>query len=234
MQHLTSTDPDLAALIDGELHRQQETLVMIASENYVSPAVLIPRPETEVIVEQAIRRLRARVPTTGQLRVLDAGTGSGNIAISLALAVPSCVVVALELSYDALRIAQANVARHQLTERVTVVRADWSGWVASERFDLILSNPPYVSSAEMERLSEVVRREPPQALDGGADGLDAYRVLLARIPQWRAMGGIVGFECADTRHEILSALCAGQPWVRRLDAVQDLAGRPRGLFLETY
>lgn len=201
---------------------------------HVSPAVLIPRPETEVIAQEAIARLR-RLRGGGRSapRVLDLGTGSGNIAISLAVAVPSCVVVAVELSWKALCIARANIARHGLERRVSLVQADWADGAVQQRFEVIVSNPPYVSTADVERLPESVRWEPCCALDGGADGMEGYRVLLARMPAWLSPGGSVGFECGDTHGETLSALCAQQPWAKRVDAVHDLAGRLRGLFIES-
>ena len=200
----------------------------------VSPAVLIPRPETEVVAEQAIARLRRlQRGARPRPRVLDLGTGSGNIAISLAVAVPSCVVVAVELSWDALCIARANIARHGLARRVSLIQADWAGGAVQQRFDVIVSNPPYVSTPDVERLPESVRWEPRCALDGGADGLGGYRVLVDRMPAWLSPGGMVGFECGETQGETLSALCAQQPWAKRVDAVHDLAGRRRGLFIES-
>lgn len=199
----------------------------------VSPAVLIPRPETEIIVEQAVA-WACRRGGGPALRVLDVGAGSGNIAISLAKAIPACVVVALELSWDVLCVAHSNVARHGLDRRVLLVQADWAEFEAAHsRFDLIVSNPPYVSTAAVERLPGTVRWEPRLALDGGVDGLEPYRQLLARVPGWLAPGGLVGFECDDTHHAALCALCARQPWVRQCHPVIDLAGRWRGVFLET-
>jgi len=148
----------------------------------VSPAVLIPRYDTETLIETAL----SHVPGTG--RILDIGTGSGCIAIALAKRLPEAVVSAVDLSSDALTLARSNAAQHGVD--VTFLQGSFFEPVAGQRFDLIVSNPPYIRSVDLGTLQTEVRDfEPRLALDGGDDGLDAYRVLVAEAPQYLEPGG---------------------------------------------
>ncbi|MBI4353689.1 MAG: peptide chain release factor N(5)-glutamine methyltransferase [Candidatus Omnitrophica bacterium] len=196
----------------------------------VSPDVLIPRPETEALVEQAEAFLRQRVERTLAPTVLDLGTGSGTIAISLALAVPSCVVVAVELSWNALCVARANLQQFHLEDRLHLIQADWTRGVGGA-FDLVISNPPYVPRAEVERLPDEVRSEPRLSLDGGEDGMSPHRRLVAEIPRLLRRGGVVCMECGGSQAEPLRDLVHDQPWVDEMRVIDDLAGRPRGLWV---
>ena len=198
----------------------------------VNPSVLIPRPETEALAVEAIAALRALVASArGPVRVLDVGTGSGCLAISLAHAVEACAITALELSWNTLQTARANVLAHHLDERIHLIQSDWTSGVGG-LFHLIVSNPPYVPSAELARLPEGVRREPRESLDGGPDGMRFHRRLIAEIPRLLARGGAVFVECAETQAETLRRFVLAQPWAKRVRIVEDLAGRPRGLSVE--
>ena len=206
----------------------------------VSRDVLIPRPETETVVEQAIGHLRGLARRGIAPYVLDLGTGSGNIAISLAHAIASCAVVAVELSWDALRVARTNLLRHRLDDRVQLIQADWTDGLASHSmaalrggpFDLVISNPPYVPTGALERLPREVGSEPRLSLDGGHDGLALHRRLVAKAPHLLRRGGVLSMECAESQAEPLRDLVGGQPWVRQVLVINDLAGRPRGLWVE--
>ena len=146
----------------------------------VGPGVLIPRPETEVLVDIALDFLK----DVAEPRVLDVGTGSGCIALSIAHENPRAHVVATDISPDALEIARKNADALGLTDRVTFLEGNLaeSAFARDEPFDLLVSNPPYVPSATLADLTrEVVAFEPVLALDGGADGLDVYRELLEQI-----------------------------------------------------
>lgn len=148
----------------------------------VSPAVLIPRHDTETLIEAACSR------TSRAGRILDIGTGSGCVAIALAKRLPESVVTAVDLSPDALALACSNAALHGVD--VTFLQGSFFEPVAGQRFDLIVSNPPYIRSGDLATLQEEVRDfEPWLALDGGDDGLDACRVLVAEAPQYLEPGG---------------------------------------------
>lgn len=159
----------------------------------VSPAVLVPRPETEALVQRAVAICRSEPERTWN--VLDIGTGSGCIAVSLARYASNARVVASDVSTDALAVASANVARHGMGERVRLVEGDCAAIPADalpeSRFDLIVSNPPYISDAVWENLTPNVRdHEPKLALTGaGGDGLGMYRRLAAETPGVLGVGG---------------------------------------------
>ncbi len=142
----------------------------------VTPDVLVPRPETELVVERALAWAGAR---DRALRILDLGTGSGAIAVALAAELPEATVTAVDVSPLAAVIAERNAAAAGVATRVRVVVSDWiSALPEGERFDIVVSNPPYIPSGELATLALEVRREPVMALDGGPDGLDAYRRIV--------------------------------------------------------
>ncbi|HEX6492647.1 MAG TPA: peptide chain release factor N(5)-glutamine methyltransferase [Candidatus Dormibacteraeota bacterium] len=196
----------------------------------VTPDVLIPRPETETLVERTLRWARATAGAAGEgLRLADAGTGSGCIACTLAAELPGAEVVAGDVSAAAVAVARDNAARLGLDGRVRVEEGSWEVPLAAHApFDALLSNPPYVTSGEMEGLMREVRdHEPRLALLAGEDGLAAYRELLGGcLPLVRA-GGFVALEIDPRRRDaVVDLVAAGRPGseVRVLD---DLAGRAR-------
>jgi len=189
----------------------------------VRPGVFIPRPETEVLAERAVRHLQGLGrPAT----VLELGTGSGAIAIALARAVSTCVVVAVELSWEALQVAQANCAAHGVRDCVRLIQADWAAAVRGP-FDVVLSNPPYVPTQDIPP----TLGDPRLALDGGLDGLEWHRRLLADMPRLLTGGGVLGAECDERQAGALLALAQAQPWIRDTALYADLAGRPRGIWI---
>ena len=152
----------------------------------VDPRVLIPRPETELLVERALEVL-----AEGEdLLAADLGTGSGAIAVALAARRPQVRVVATDVSAEALEVARANAQRHGLAERIVLRRGSWFDALADEGpFDAVVSNPPYVASAELDAaMPEVRDHEPRLALDGGPDGLAALGALVAGAPAWLRPG----------------------------------------------
>ena len=158
----------------------------------VTPDALIPRPETEWLVET----LLAGLPERKNWTILDIGTGTGAIAITLAARLPSCSVIAMDLSYAALRLATRNVARNGAADTITLVQADLHTLpFRNDTFDLIISNPPYILSADIDHLEAEVRdHEPVLALDGGADGLICYRSLASLSSSCLKPGGTVALE----------------------------------------
>jgi release factor glutamine methyltransferase len=190
----------------------------------VNRHVLIPRPETELLAEEAAALLRAQPGT----RVLDFGTGSGCLAIALAVQEATAQIHAVEISADALDLARTNAARHGVEGRIQFHLGDgFAALPGSLRFDLIVSNPPYIPSAEIATLEPEVRDHDPRlALDGGADGLDSFRILAARAPEFLRPGGRAVFEFGDGQETDLRALLAEQKWI--VEAVRaDYSGRAR-------
>ena len=153
----------------------------------VGPGVLIPRPETELLVERALEAL----PEDRDLRVADLGTGCGAIAIAVAALRPRVRVEATDLSAEALAVAKANAERHEVADRVAFRQGDWFEALGDgEPFDAILSNPPYVAAADLDAaMPEVRDHEPRLALDGGPDGLNALRAIIGQAPAWLVPGG---------------------------------------------
>ncbi|MEO6975532.1 MAG: peptide chain release factor N(5)-glutamine methyltransferase [Gallionella sp.] len=141
----------------------------------ISPATLIPRPETELLVELALQR----IPRQGTCRVLDLGTGSGAIALSIAHARPEAEVVATDASRAALELAQFNTRQLNLG-KVRLLHSDWFGALQGESFDIIVSNPPYISAGDVHLAQGDVRFEPRDALISGSDGLDDIRLICAQ------------------------------------------------------
>jgi release factor glutamine methyltransferase len=185
----------------------------------VDPRVLIPRPETEALAELALPAL----PEGGA--ALDLGTGSGALAIALSLARPSASVTAVDLSPEALEVARANAAT--LGAAVGFLAGDlYAPLAAGQRFDVIVSNPPYVPSGELGTLQREVLREPRLALDGGADGLDLLRRVVADAPTWLKGGGLLVVEMHESHLEALPALCRAAGFASA-EARRDLAGLPR-------
>jgi len=187
----------------------------------VTPAVLIPRPETEQLVEAVL----AELDPTQPLRILDVGTGSGAIAIALAHHLPRAHVTAVDLSAAALEVAASNAARHRLADRIRFVASDLLDALPPGElpFDVIVSNPPYVPTADRGSLHPQVRdHEPAAALFAGTDGLDVYRRL---IPQARAAlrpNGILALEIGQGQREAVAALLADWNELRFLDDLQQI------------
>jgi release factor glutamine methyltransferase len=147
----------------------------------LSPETLVPRPDTETVVEAALARVRREGRGQDPLTILDLGTGTGAILLALLSELPAATGVGVDLAEGAARTARENARRLGLTDRVRFAVADWGAGIDG-RFDLVVSNPPYVRSGEICGLAvEVTRFDPDMALDGGPDGLAAYRVILARL-----------------------------------------------------
>jgi release factor glutamine methyltransferase len=199
---------------------------------YVDASVLVPRPDTETVIEVARALRDPAVPC----RVLDLCTGSGAIAISLAKELPGAHVVATELSAEAAAVARRNAERNAVADRVEIRAGDLFAPVAGEHFDLIVSNPPYIATAVLATLSAEVRREPSIALDGGADGLAFYDRICAAARAHLAPGGAIvlehGYDQADAVRARLEA--AG---FARIALTHDLGKNPRvtsGVLPDTF
>jgi release factor glutamine methyltransferase len=185
------------------------------------PRALIPRPETELVVEAALNSLSENG------LALDLGTGTGCIAVSLALSRPTARVLATEISSEAAALARENVAL--LHASVEVLEGDLYAPVPSDlRFDVIVSNPPYALAAEIPLLAREISKEPRLAIDGGADGLAVARRVVAEAPGRLASGGTLVLETHESQHEELTRLCK-EAGFARAEGHRDLAGLPRFL-----
>lgn len=186
----------------------------------VSPAVLIPRPETEVLIDLAVDRLK----TLKTPRVLDLGTGSGIVAISLALECPQARVIAVDLSPNALSVARNNAGR--LGATVRFIESDWFSALAGERFDLIVSNPPYVAAGDPHLALNGLPFEPQMALTDGADGLACIRRIVTDAPAHLQVGGALlfehGYDQGPASRNLLAAAGFKAPFTQ-----PDLAGTDR-------
>lgn len=183
----------------------------------VNPAVLIPRPETELLVDLA----RAVLAYRPAARILDLGTGSGCLAITLALELPQAEVWALDASVAALAVAQANAAR--LGARLRLLESDWYAAVAGERFDLIVGNPPYIAAGDVHLDSGDLRFEPALALSCGADGLDAIRAIVDGAQAHLPAGGRLLFEHGYNQAEAVAGLLTAAGF-EAIEQHRDLAG----------
>ncbi|MDD4939383.1 MAG: peptide chain release factor N(5)-glutamine methyltransferase [Candidatus Omnitrophica bacterium] len=160
----------------------------------VSPEVLIPRPETEILVEEVIRQ--SHKPQATSLNILDVGTGSGCIAISLAKFIKKAAVIATDISSGALKIAEANAKLNNVIDKIRFIQSDFfkSYELRAKTYDIIVSNPPYIVSSEIEKLQPEVQYEPRIALDGGKDGLSSYRKIIEYAPEYLREGGFLILE----------------------------------------
>lgn len=199
----------------------------------VDEHVLIPRPETEMLVELALKDLAAMrsaaSPTYGSPRVVDVGTGSGCIAISLALHVPDIQIFAVDISPDALLVAQKNALRHGVAPKITFFCSDLLDAVP-QPVDLIIANPPYIARSEWADLPREVRlHEPRLALDGGADGLRVVARLLEQARLWLRSGGSLLIEIGATQGRDAQLLARHVFPNAHIALLTDLAGRDRVL-----
>ncbi len=193
----------------------------------LNAATLVPRPDTEILVEAMLEEARRRLAP--EITICDLGTGTGAIVIALLSELPMARAVATDISAEALIAARQNAEAHGVADRVAFVRADFAE--GPERpggpFDVVVSNPPYVRSSVIETLPrEVSVYDPRLALDGGDDGLDAYRAILSRLDTRLAEGGIVGFETGYDQGDSVVALCR-RAGLSEVGLRRDLAGRAR-------
>jgi release factor glutamine methyltransferase len=211
----------------------------------VTPAVLIPRPETEHLVEEVLKRaIQLRVPQVPlgtweadalsspgtrppTIRILDIGTGSGCIAVALARHLPLASITAIDLSPDALAVARENAALNGVADRIRFLPGDLLAPVANESFDIVVSNPPYVPTADRSSLSIEVRdHEPALALFAGDDGLDLYRRIAPAADRVLAPGGLLALEIGFAQQAAITALLTAAGF-QSIEAFPDLQGIPR-------
>ncbi|MGE5560172.1 MAG: peptide chain release factor N(5)-glutamine methyltransferase [Chloroflexota bacterium] len=202
----------------------------------VDQRVLVPRPETEHLVEAAITHLDAldRDPAARGLSAAplaaDIGTGSGAIAVSLATRIAHLHVFAIDISLDAIAVASENAQRQGVTDRITFLQGDLFAPLPPDlhgQLALVASNPPYIASGELPQLQAEVRREPRLALDGGYDGLDLYRRIIAEALHWLRAGGLLALEIGDRQGKAVAKLVADAGAYSECTTLTDYAGHDR-------
>ena len=195
----------------------------------LSPATLVPRPDTETVVELALQLLRAGGDLGRPLRIADLGTGSGAILLALLSELPGARGFGTDISAAALQTAETNAALAGLSDRATFIACDYASGLAGP-FDLIASNPPYIRSADIAGLAEEVRdHDPMAALDGGADGLDAYRTLIPQAATLLAAGAALVVEAGEGQSAQIQALMTAAGLMPAIAPKADLAGIPRAV-----
>jgi release factor glutamine methyltransferase len=231
------------ALLTRRLAREPSAYILGAREFFhldleVTPAVLIPRPETETVVEEAVRVARRQLSSEGRaadagFAVADIGTGAGPIALTIARALPDATVIATDVSPDALDVAQRNAARHGLQQRIVFLQGDLLAPL-TQRLDVLVANLPYVTTSALAALEPEVRdHEPSMALHGGADGLDLIRRLLAEAPAHLQPHAVIVLEIGYDQGETARAAAAAAFPDANVTVLNDLSGRPRVLVLQT-
>jgi release factor glutamine methyltransferase len=230
--------PDESARLEGFARRrlEGEPVSRILGERefwglplQLSPATLVPRPDTETVVELALELLRAGGDPRRPLRIADLGTGSGAILLALLSELPAAEGFGTDISEAALQTAAANAARAGLSDRTTFIACDYASGLSGP-FDLIVSNPPYIRSADIGGLAADVRKyDPLAALDGGADGLDAYRVLIPQAACRLAPGAALVVEAGAGQSGDIRGLMTAAGLTPAIAAKADLAGIPRAV-----
>jgi release factor glutamine methyltransferase len=190
----------------------------------LNAATLVPRPETELVVEKALEI----VGPLDRARILDLGTGTGCIPISILTEYSDIAGVAVDISAEALEMARFNANRHGVGNRFTTLKGSWFDPLEpGERFDLVTSNPPYIETAEIAGLMVEVREHDPHlALDGGADGLTAYRAIAAEAPLFLKPDGVLVLEIGSSQGQAVSDILVGAGFAE-VEVAQDLNGHDR-------
>jgi release factor glutamine methyltransferase len=198
----------------------------------VTPDVLIPRPETELLVEALLGF--SRETGSGHMRLMDVGTGSGAIAIAAARELTEAVVVAGDLSLAALKLARDNAHRHHLSERILFLCTDLFCGLGRVLFDAVVTNPPYVKSSDFALLPREIRDyEPRHALDGGADGLQTIRAIIDQAPDFLRSGGMLALEMGAGQAEAVGGLVSRTNRYRGLHMLKDYSAIDRVLIAQT-
>ncbi len=197
---------------------------------FVNKHVLIPRPETELLVEMAVEK--ARMMPNRPVRILDLGTGSGNIAIALAKRVHDCHVVSVDISREAIMVATENARKNFVADKTTFVWCDMFRFLSIDeelgrKFDMIISNPPYIKAGDIDNLPNDVQREPHIALNGGQDGLMFYREILKRAHHFLREEGCILFEIGEDQAQDITQIFEQYPYFRNTFVFRDYADRDR-------
>ncbi len=193
----------------------------------VDEHTLIPRQDTEILVEAALNKIKNRIPSNETMTIVDIGAGCGNIAISLATNLQNAQVYASDISRKALAVAGINVRRHRVVDRVHLLHGDlfksFDGHLNRGNVDLIVSNPPYVREADWNKLEpEINEHEPREALVGGKDGLCFYKRIIREAPEWLRPEGFLILEVGETQAETITKLIETEGHYENIEITKDL------------
>ena len=189
----------------------------------VQEGVFIPRPETEILVEAAEDILRNQLPTAASLKILDIGTGSGCIAVSLAKLLAQAEITAVDISDEALRIAEENAKIHGVSEKIKFCKSDLFACqgLPVDRYDIIVSNPPYIPLDEMGYLPLEVQHEPRVSLEAGKDGLIFFRQIIRQAAGLLKKSGYLFLEIGDNQAQDICGICEKSESFRIIDIIKD-------------
>jgi len=193
----------------------------------VDKHTLIPRPETEILVETVLNKIKDRAPSDKTITIVDIGTGCGNIAISLAANLQNAQVYASDISRETLAVAGTNVRRHRVTDRVHLLHGNLfeslDGHLSKGNADFVVSNPPYVSKADLNKLEpEIKDHEPLKALVGGKDGICFYKQIIREAPGWLKPEGFLILEVGETQAETITKLIETEGHFENIESTKDL------------
>ncbi len=220
--------------------RSREPLQYILKESWfygrkfqVSPAVMIPTPETELLCESVIRFVKEKALRTP--RIVDLGVGAGVISITLAKELPDCSILGVDISSEALEVASKNADNLGAAEKIELLQSDYFENIpAGARFDLIVANPPYISDEEYKSLPPEVLADPKISLTSGKEGLDAIRVILNDAPDYLATGGRIMFEIGYSQSTRVTELTANDDRYKSIVILKDLNDIDRVVILSCY
>jgi release factor glutamine methyltransferase len=236
-QAATTLDPErveaVRAAIGRRLAHEPVHRILGEREFYglslrLSPATLEPRPDTEILVDAVLPHAKTLARAHGDIHILDLGTGTGAICLALLHECPKATGIGSDISAEALRTAAENAARNGLGERFQTIRSDWFDGIQGG-FHVIVSNPPYIASSVIATLApEVTNFDPPAALDGGADGLDAYRVIARDAGRFLHRDGVLGLEIGYDQRVAVTTIFEGAGFFL-VESVQDYGRNDRAL-----
>lgn len=194
-------------------------------ELYVNQDVLIPRQDTEILVEEVINILHKN--KAENIQILDMCTGSGAIAIALAKNVEKCIVDAVDISSGALEVVRKNVVKNQVEDKINIINSDLFSKVPNKKYNLIVSNPPYIERNVIENLDKQVQKEPIIALDGGEDGLDFYKKIINEASSYLESNGYLCFEIGYNQKNEVQNLLSNSGKYQNIYCKKDLCGNDR-------
>lgn len=224
------------AAIERRLLREPVHRILGQREFYglplsLSPATLEPRPDTEILVDSVLEHMRRLVSAPGNIQILDLGTGTGAICLALLSECPNASGTGSDISLEALETAQENAKRNGLATRFKTVQSSWFAAIDGQ-FHVIVSNPPYIQSSVIGTLTpEVKMFDPPAALDGGHDGLDAYRAIAVDAGRFLHQDGVIGVEIGYDQRVAVTALFEAQGFAL-IEAARDYGHNDRALLFQ--
>ena len=193
----------------------------------ITPNVLIPRPETETLVETLLS-INSKNPTNLPLNFLEIGTGSGAVAVVMAHEILNCRVTATDYSLEVLAVARLNAEKHGVSDKIDFVQSDMFLELPIALYDYIVSNPPYIQTSHLNGLMpDVINFEPQNALDGGGDGLDFYRKIIPESLNYLKKGGVIALEIGETQAQVITNFFFSEGKYEEINIIQDYSGYDR-------